>query len=52
MFLICPTTKTSLTFLIAILGWEILNNIGKQFCRKVLLSHHFVGKIVANQKYV
>ena len=35
MFLGCPTTKTSLAFLTAIMGLEILNNIWKHFLQKI-----------------
>ena len=52
MFLRGPSTKMSLTFLTTIMVLEILNNVGKHFCRKFQLSHHFVEKIVANPKYI
>ena len=41
MFLRCPNIKPSLTFLTAIMGWEILNNIGKQFVQKLPVKSSF-----------
>ena len=52
MFLRGTYTTMSLTFLIAIIVLEILNNVGKHFLQKIPVSHHFAEKIVANQKYI
>ena len=41
MFLRGPSTKTSLTFLTAIMDWEILNNIGEHFLQKILVKSSF-----------
>ena len=38
MFLIYPNTKTSFTFLTSIMGWEILNNIGKHLLQKITIK--------------
>ena len=41
MFLRVPSTKTSLTFLTAIMVLEILNNIGKNFLQKITVKSSF-----------
>ena len=41
MFLWCPTTKTSPTFLTAIMGLEILNNIWNHFLQKIPVKSSF-----------
>ena len=41
MFLIGPYTKTSLTFLTAIMVLEILNNVGKHFLQKIPVNSSF-----------
>ena len=41
MFLSSPSTKTSLTYLTAIMVVEILNNIGKHFLQKMLVKSSF-----------
>ena len=41
MFLRCPATKTFLTFLTSIMGWEILNNIGKNILQKLHVKSSF-----------
>ena len=38
MFLRGPSTKTSLTFLTAIMVLEILNNVGKHFLQRIFWS--------------
>ena len=41
MFLRGPSTKTSLTFLTAIMVLEILNNVGKHFSQKIPVKSSF-----------
>ena len=41
MFLKGPSTKTSLTFLTAVMVLEILNNVGKQFLQKIPVKSSF-----------
>ena len=41
MFLRGPSTKTSLTFLTAIMVLEILNNVGKHFLQKTPVKSSF-----------
>ena len=41
MFLRGPSTKPSLTFLIAIMVLEILNNVGKHFLQKISVKSSF-----------
>ena len=41
MFIICPATTTSLTFLTAIMVLEILNNVWKNFLQKIPVKSSF-----------
>ena len=41
MFLRGPSTKTSLTFLTAIMVLEILNNVGKHYLQKIPVKSSF-----------
>ena len=38
MFTRCPATKTSLTFLTAIMVLEILNNVGRHFLQNIFVK--------------
>ena len=44
MFLRGPSTKTSLTFLTAMMVVEILNNVGKHFLQKIPVKSSFCGE--------
>ena len=50
MFLRGPYTKTSLTFLIATMDWEILNNIGKHFLQTIPVKSSFCRENCGQQE--
>ena len=52
MFLRCSTTKASLTFLTAIMGLDILNNILKHFLQKIPVKTSFCREYCGQSEIV